>query len=147
MLTAEVQREYQRRYEGDQDSSPITAGEFEPPNGLFVVLYDDGVPVGMGGWRKYGDDGEIKRMYVRESARGRGLARILLAHLERTAVEAGIRRFVLETGLGQPEAIAMYRSSGYDEVTPFGHYVDYADSVHLGRDLPATADDASRPDV
>jgi len=95
----------------------------------------------MGGWRRNvvdGDSvmvGELKRMYVRESARGRGVARLLLAHLERTAAESGIRRLVLETGVAQPEAIALYRSSGYTDVEPFGHYVGYADSVHLGKSL------------
>lgn len=127
-----------RRYtDGEGDSSPIDTAEFVDPHGMFVIVYDDGEAVGMGGWRRHGTDGggEIKRMFVRESARGRGVARLLLAHLERTAVEAGIRRFVLETGLAQPEAIALYRSSGYVDVPPFGHYADHDDSVHLGRDL------------
>ena len=127
-----------RRYDVEEgDSSPIDAAEFVEPNGVFVVVHDDGVPVGMGGWRRYGTDGvgEIKRMYVRESARGRGISRLLLAHLERMAVDAGIRQLVLETGLAQPEAIALYRSSGYVDVEPFGHYVEYADSVHLGKSL------------
>jgi GNAT superfamily N-acetyltransferase len=127
-----------RRYgDSEGDTSPIDAAEFVDPNGVFVILYDDGVPIGMGGWRRHGSDGlgEIKRMFVRESARGRGLARILLAHLESSAVEAGIRRFVLETGLEQPEAIALYRSSGYVDVPPFGYYADYDDSVHLGKTL------------
>ena len=138
MLTAEVQREYQRRYEDDDgDTSPIDADEFVAPNGLFVVIYDDGVPIGMGGWRRYGDDGdgEIKRMFVRESARGHGVARLLLAHLERTATASGISRLVLETGLAQPEAVGLYRSSGYTDIPPFGHYVGEPLSVHLGRDL------------
>ena len=102
-----------------------------------MVIHDDGVPVGMGGWRRYGDDGvgELKRMYVREPARGRGIARLLLEHLERTAAESDIRRLVLETGLKQPEAISLYRSSGYVDVPPFGHYIDHHDSVHLGKDL------------
>jgi GNAT superfamily N-acetyltransferase len=136
MLTAEVQDEYVRRYGGSGgDTSPIDAAEFVDPSGVFVVVYDDGMAIGMGGWRRYGSDGlgEIKRMYIRESARGRGLARILLAHLESTAAEAGIVRFVLETGLKQPEAIALYRSSGYVDVPPFGYYADYDDSVHLGK--------------
>ncbi len=127
-----------RRYDVEEgDSSPIDAAEFVEPNGVFVVVHEDGVPIGMGGWRRYGTDGvgEIKRMYVKESARGRGISRLLLAHLERTAVDAGIRRFVLETGLAQPEAIALYRSSGYVDVEPFGYYVDYDDSVHLGKTL------------
>lgn len=127
-----------RRYDdAEGDSSPIDAAEFVDPNGMFVIVLDDGVPIGMGGWRRYGNDGvgEIKRMYVRESARGRGISRLLLAHLEYTAVEAGIHRLVLETGLAQPEAIGLYRSAGYVDVEPFGHYVGYADSVHLGKTL------------
>ena len=106
-----------------------------------MVVYDDEQPIGMGGWRRYGKDGdsvevgEIRRMYVRESARGQGIARLLLAHLEDTAVAAGVTRLVLETGLAQPEAIGLYRSAGYVDVEPFGHYVGYADSVHLGRTL------------
>ena len=140
---------YQRRYDdGEGDTSPIDAAEFVAADGLFVVVYDDGVPIGMGGWRRLGDDGtgELKRMFVRDSARGRGVARQLLAHLERTAVEAGIRRLVLETGLAQPEAVGLYRSSGYTDVPPFGFYVGEPLSVHLGRDLPATNDDATRHD-
>jgi GNAT superfamily N-acetyltransferase len=124
-----------RRYDGEGDTSPIDATEFVAPNGLFVIVYNEGVPVGMGGWRRHGQDGEIKRMFVRESARGRGIARELLTHLERTAAAAGITRLVLETGLAQPEAIGLYRSAGYTDVEPFGHYVGYADSVHLGKSL------------
>jgi GNAT superfamily N-acetyltransferase len=136
LLTAEVQREYQRRYGDAGDASPIDAAEFVTPHGLFVVVLDDGAPVGMGGWRRYDDGiGELKRMYVRESARGRGIARQLLAHLESTAAEAGIRRLVLETGVAQPEAIALYRSAGYVDVPSFGYYVDHDDSVHLGKTL------------
>lgn len=135
LLTAEVQREYELRYGGDGDTAPIDAAEFVPPHGLFVLVYDGGTPVGMGGWRKYGADGELKRMYVRESARGRGVGRLLLTHLERTAVEAGIRRLVLETGIVQPEALGLYRSSGYTDVPPFGYYAEAELSVHLGKTL------------
>jgi GNAT superfamily N-acetyltransferase len=65
---------------------------------------------------------EVKRMYVVPAARGRGLARTMLAHLERTAAEAGADVVVLETGLRQPEAIALYESSGYRPIPGFGHY-------------------------
>ena len=147
LLTAEVQREYQRRYEGEGDSGPITAEEFVPPGGLFVVAYDDdGRPVAMGGWRRSGRVGELKRMYVRESHRGRGIARVLLAHLERTAAEAGITRLILVTGLAQPEAISLYRSAGYADIAKTGFYAEYADSVHLGRDLVRADDAASTRD-
>ena len=58
-------------------------------------------------------DAEIKRMYVIAAHRGRGIARAVLAELERTAAAAGRRPMVLETGDRQPEAVALYTSSGY----------------------------------
>ncbi len=78
---------------------------------------------------------EVKRMYVVPQVRGRGLARVVLAHLERTAVEAGHRAMVLETGRGQPEAIALYESSGYTPIPKFGFYACVEGAVHLGRQL------------
>ena len=51
-----------------------------------------------------------------------GLARVVLAHLEQTARNAGADVIVLETGIAQPEAIALYESSGYEPVEKFGHY-------------------------
>jgi len=67
--------------------------------------------------RRYGG-----RMYVVPSARGRGLSREVLAELERSAVAAGRRRMVLETGTRQPEAIDLYATSGYTEITTFGEH-------------------------
>jgi ribosomal protein S18 acetylase RimI-like enzyme len=61
-------------------------------------------------------------MYVAPAARGLGLARAMLAHLERTAAEAGAAVSILETGTRQPEAIELYESSGYVEVPKFGFY-------------------------
>ena len=139
VLTAEVQAEYGRRYGGEGDISPIDLHQFDAPHGHFVMIYVDDVPAAMGGWRIGGPagetDAEIKRMFVRPEFTRRGLARAVLAELERSATEAGITRLVLETGSAQPEAIALYLSSGYVEVPAFGFYADYDDSVHLAKDL------------
>lgn len=67
-------------------------------------------------------DVELKRMYVMPSARGKGFARAILAELERTAAAAGRLRAVLETGTEQPEAIALYASSGYHAIESYGVY-------------------------
>jgi GNAT superfamily N-acetyltransferase len=133
-LIDEVQREYVVRY-GGPDDTPVDPATFAPPLGLFLVGYVDGRPAVTGGWRAHGDTAEIKRMYVTPSARGRGLARRILAELEATAREAGMHRIILETGLKQPEAIELYRSSGYTDVPPFGYYADTPLSVHLGKTL------------
>jgi ribosomal protein S18 acetylase RimI-like enzyme len=74
-------------------------------------------------------------MYVRPQARGRGFARLILAELERTAVECGRRRIVLETATEQPEAIALYTSSGYTPVPNFGRYRCSPDSRYFGKVL------------
>lgn len=141
-LVAEVQAEYTVRY-GGPDETPMDATVFDPPRGAFFVGYVEGVPVAMGGWRFRADvpgyEGvpvtEIKRMYVAPGARRAGLAREVLAHLEATAREAGSRVMVLETGIEQPEAIGLYRSSGYEPVTGFGHYKWSPKSRYFGKPL------------
>jgi len=144
-LTREVQAHYSELYGGPGDESLVDVADFEAPTGHFVVGYDDGVPVAMGGWRRLGDRpglpslnaAEIKRMYVAPTARRRGLSRVILAELETTARAAGIDWLVLETGRPQKSAIKLYRSSGYTKVdgTPYGHYVGEPDVVHLGKSL------------
>ena len=133
-LIAEVQQEYVVRY-GSEDETPVDPAEFAPPRGLFLVVYVDDVPAACGGWRAHETDVELKRMYVSPAFRGRGLARALLAELERTAAETGYRRVILETGQEQPEAIALYRSAGYAPVPRFGFYADSPRAVHLGKDV------------
>jgi GNAT superfamily N-acetyltransferase len=130
-LVEEVQQEYVARY-GGRDETPLEPAYFEPPDGAFFVGYLDDRPVATGAWRRRHDvavDGtteaaEIKRMYVAPAARGRGLARAMLAHLEATARDAGAEAMILETGLAQPEAIALYKSSGYTPIPGFGFYKD-----------------------
>ncbi|HEY0902291.1 MAG TPA: GNAT family N-acetyltransferase [Marmoricola sp.] len=139
-LVEEVQLEYVARY-GSRDETPLEPAYFEPPQGAFFVGYLADRPVATGAWRRRHDvavDGvaetaEIKRMYVAASARRRGLARAMLAHLERTAAAAGARAMVLETGLAQPEALALYAASGYSEIPGFGFHKDSPLSRCLAR--------------
>ncbi|SCK10030.1 GNAT family N-acetyltransferase [Streptomyces sp. WMMB 322] len=130
-LNDAVQLEYAERYGDGGDITPLDPAMFEPPKGLYLIAYeDDGRPVATGGWRTqnrndegYADgDAEIKRMYVVPEARGRGLARLVLAALEDDARAAGRTRMVLETGTEQPEAIGLYSSSGYGLTEKFGLY-------------------------
>ena len=142
-LVDEVQAHYVARY-GGPDTSPLDAAQFSEPSGTFWLVQHAGEPAGMGGWRllgtgvvpdRHGLAAEIKRMYVSPRARGLGLARALLRHLERSARAAGVDWLVLETGMVQPEALALYRSCGYADTPAFGHYACAPLSVHLGRRL------------
>ena len=143
LLIEEVQEEYVVRY-GGRDDTPLDPLMFEPPAGSFFVGYLDDEPVASGAWRRRGDveafgtvdTAEIKRMYVAARVRGLGLARAMLAHLERTAGEAGARAMVLETGTAQPEAIALYESSGYTAIPSFGHYRWAPENRCFGKPLP-----------
>ncbi|WP_086797169.1 GNAT family N-acetyltransferase [Streptomyces caniscabiei] len=130
-LNDEVQAEYSVRYGDDGDATFMDPAHFAPPAGLYLIAYDEhGSPLATGGWRTqdtndegYQDgDAEIKRMYVTPGARGLGLARRILAELEADARAGGRTRMVLETGSKQPEAVALYTSSGYEPCAKFGHY-------------------------
>jgi ribosomal protein S18 acetylase RimI-like enzyme len=61
----------------------------------------------------------------------------VLAELERTAAAAGLTRIVLETGIRQPEAVALYTSAGYTPMPAFGHYADSPTSRYFAKALPA----------
>ncbi|NUP15187.1 MAG: GNAT family N-acetyltransferase [Streptomyces sp.] len=130
-LNDQVQAEYGVRYGDGGDATAMDAADFVPPNGLYLIAYDElGAPVASGAWRVQDENGEgnadgdaeIKRMYVIEQMRGRGLARRILAALEEDARAAGRVRMVLETGAKQPEAVALYLSSGYEPCGKFGYY-------------------------
>lgn len=126
------------RYGGDGDATPLRGGEFEAPDGAFLVAYLASEPVGCGGWRSHGTDrtvAELKRMYTVPAARGRGVARRLLAALEESARAGGRKRMILECGERQPEAIKLYESGGYRPIPHYGHYRDAPEVVSLGRDL------------
>jgi GNAT superfamily N-acetyltransferase len=141
-LIEEVQAEYTLRY-GGPDETPLDPTMFDPPQGAFFIGYDGPAPLAMGGWRFRSDVAafgapavtEIKRMYVVSRARRTGLAREILAHLETTARSAGAAAMVLETGIEQPEAIALYLSSGYTPVEGFGHYKWSSKSRYYGKPL------------
>jgi len=134
-LEAELQQEYVERY-GGVDETPIDPAQFAPPDGLFLVGFVGAEPVASGGLRRHDDDAaEIKRMYVVEDRRGVGYARRLLAELETRVAFAGYRRIVLETGLRQPEAIALYESSGYRPIPDFGFHAGMKLVRSFGREL------------
>jgi GNAT superfamily N-acetyltransferase len=91
-----------------------TPEAFSGAGAAWLVLYDDGRPVGCGGLRRVDDEvGEIKRMFVTAAARGHGHGRRLLAELERRAAEAGRRRVRLLTTEVLREARALYIAAGY----------------------------------
>jgi GNAT superfamily N-acetyltransferase len=137
-LIAELQQYFVVHY-GEEDMTPVDPADFAAPRGLFLIAYLGDRAVGCAGWRVHdgpdGPEAELKRMYTSPAARGRGVARAVLAELERTAAAAGLARMVLETGMKQPEALALYEAAGYVEVPKFGYYANEPSAVHLGKTL------------
>ena len=109
----------------DEGFAPATsslpdAGEMAPPTGLFLIARLRGEPVGCGGLILHAArPAEIKRMWVAPAVRGVGLGRRILSELERLAGESGASATRLDTNRNLAEAIAMYRSSGYEEIPDF----------------------------
>ncbi len=143
---------------GAEDPDRPDPSDLAAPGGVFLVAWFDDEPVGCGGVRAHGsmvalargpdvlprtwgrsplgnDIGEIKRMYVKPTARRAGVARAVLAELETRARMLGYTRLRLETGIRQPEAIALYESFGYTPIEPYGLYRDEPMSRCLERHL------------
>lgn len=123
--------------ERDGDEHAFYA-QFNKPVGLsgVIVAYRDGEPVGCGAFKKYDENSvEIKRMYVRPDRRGMRIAAEILTDLESWANELGFKEYILETGFKQPEAIALYKRSGYDVIPNYGQYEDVENSVCMKKSL------------
>jgi GNAT superfamily N-acetyltransferase len=126
-LAAEQQAEVRARYDGKgEPGTPPSASDISV---VLVARDDGGTALGCGALRVLGDGvAEVKRMYVAPAARGRGVAKAVLAGLEEAARERGWTTLRLETGPRQPEAIGLYSQAGYRPIEAFGAYVDAPDA-------------------
>lgn len=89
----------------------------------FCVAYACGTPAGCGAFKPLGEGvAELKRFYVESSFRNKGIASLILDHIEHAAKKAGIAVMRLETGPRQPAAIALYRKYGYRQIALYGEY-------------------------
>ncbi len=106
------------------------------PSVVFLVARDDqGRAAGCGAYVDRGGYGEVKRMYVDSAVRGQGTGGKLLAEIVRRATEAGLASLKLETGIHQPEAIALYERDGFTRRGPFGDYRPDPLSLFMQRPL------------
>jgi len=108
-------------YEAHQRHGLSIEQLFEPHVRFFIARLD-GLAVGCGGVAVFDDYAEVKRMYTRPMARGRGVAKALLRRIEDEARGAGILVLRLETGTRQHKAIGLYQRMGFRPRGPFGAY-------------------------
>jgi DNA-binding MarR family transcriptional regulator/GNAT superfamily N-acetyltransferase len=117
---AELNRRAPQRGFDPSKGATAKPHEVRPPNGAFVIAYLRGEAIGCGAVKHHpGNVTDIKRMWLAESARGLGLGRRLLEHLEQLAREHGSHEAHIETSDVLPEAITLYESAGYVEVPAF----------------------------
>lgn len=104
-----------------------------------VVVYEGDEPIGCGAIKAYTPAiAEVKRMFVKPTFRGRGIALHVLAALEQWAHELGYSSCILETGNKQPEAIRLYEKAGYTVIPNYGQYIGVENSVCMQKTLAAT---------
>lgn len=89
---------------------------------LFVARDESGATLGMGALRRHGDVGEVKRMFVKPEARGRGVGGAILASIENLARGEGLSRVVLETGSNFDAARRVYERGGFAACEPVLDY-------------------------
>ena len=136
-LIAELNAELSALYpEEGANHFRLDPAEVAPGNGRFVIAIQGGRHVGCGAVRRIdARTAELKRMYVRREARNRGVARAVVRALEAEARALGVGRLVLETGVRQRAALALYRGQGYSVIPPFGEYTASPLSVCMAKDL------------
>jgi putative acetyltransferase len=122
----------------------LTADEVEEGDGMFLVAWDGAQPVGCGALRRYDDtSGEIKRMYVAPENRGLGIGHRILSELEEGARSLRMSRVLLETGVYQPEALALYVRCGFNRIPCFGEYASSPRSICMEKVFDPAPEDPS----
>jgi GNAT superfamily N-acetyltransferase len=108
---------------GDKGPCRFRPEHVDHPGGVFVIAWRNGEAIGCGAIRPLEHGvAELKRMYVRPEVRRMGVAREILATLERKAAELEYTSIRLETGDVQPEAVALYMSEGYASIECYGEH-------------------------
>ncbi len=101
-----------------------------------LIAFENNAPVGCGAFRTYEENTvEIKRMYVPELYRNKGIASKILAELEAWAKELGNTKCILETGILQVEAIGLYPKNGYEKIENYGNYKGVANSICFAKTI------------
>ncbi|WP_066631749.1 GNAT family N-acetyltransferase [Labilibacter marinus] len=94
-----------------------------------VIAYHNDIPLACGAIKEYEPNTmEVKRMYTSPQSRGKGLASLVLAELEKWAQELSYKKCILETGIKQPEAIALYTKNNFQSIPNYGQYTEVKDS-------------------
>lgn len=148
-LLRELGDEYSTRYGKDAHAEMARYPDEEftaPYGGVLLLLLEDGDPVAGGAFRRYDEQtAELKRIWTHSTHRRRGLARQVIAELEREAGARGYRRVYLTTGPRQPEARGLYLATGYTPLFDTGSDPESIGPLPFEKHLTAPAPDRKAP--
>ena len=122
-------------FQGFEEDLAALPGKYAPPHGQVLLAWADGEAVGIVALRPVeGTTGEVKRLYVRGTARGGRWGRRLMEALIEQARALGYTRLCLDTRPMMASAVALYRDLGFTPTEPYV-FNPYPDVIYLGRDL------------
>ena len=121
LLIGELDQTLAAEYSPEQRHGLALHALFQPHIRFFLARLN-GAAIGCGGLALFDDFAEVKRMYVRETARGRGVAQTLMTRIETEARLAGFAVLRLETGERQAAALRFYARAGFRPCAAFGDY-------------------------
>ncbi|MDR6809531.1 GNAT superfamily N-acetyltransferase [Dyadobacter sp. BE34] len=133
-LTSELDDELCRIYNTNKEDYE----EYNRITGLptVVLAYENDIAIACGCFKQFDAHRlELKRMFVTPGFRGKGIASMMVDELEKWGKELGYGTMILETGKGQPDAIALYRKLGYTDIPHFGEFPEESRSVCLGKKI------------
>lgn len=101
-----------------------------------IVVYDGAAPVGCASFKKYDEENaEVKRVFIKDEYRGRGISKTLMSMLEERARNQGYKNLILESGEPLVAAMELYRRLGYKVIPNYGQYKDMPESICMRKEL------------
>ena len=134
LLVEQLDQELWSRY-GEEEAAYAPLNKIEN-NSTVVLAYFNQQPVGCGCFKTHDVlTAELKRMFVKPEHRGKGVGPAIINELEAWARQLSFSRIVLETGIKQPDAIALYKKSGYVIIPSYPPYDNMETSICMSKSL------------
>ena len=101
-----------------------------------IIAYDGDIPVGSASFKRYDEEiAEVKRVFVKEEYRGRGISKNIMKLLEQYTKNKGFSYLILESGVKLEKAHGLYKSMGYKIIPNYGQYIGMTESICMKKKL------------
>lgn len=136
LLCQELDQSLNEQVGGEKNRSQYAQYNYLDDIKDVIVAYDNNSPVACASFKRYDEEcAEVKRVYVRDEYRGKGISKKLMELIEVYAKEKGFQALILETGRPMTRAIHLYQGIGFETIPNYGPYKDMADSICMKKVL------------